>query len=123
MGHCTRISPSLPASPNNNVFRPLCHTARNNALRTLDTPYNALRTLDTPYNTLGQTFCDLHTHLHLFQIISHLINPARCNFLLSYHVIDAYFELYPFLHIYMRFSPSEMHDFSLRDLHTFFLSP
>ena len=47
-------------------------------------------------NTLGQTFCDLHTHLHLFQLISHIIKQARCNFLISYSVIYAYFELYPF---------------------------
>ena len=70
-----------------------------------------------------QTFCDLHTHLHLFQITSHVNKPARCNFLLSYRVIHAYFEMYPFLHTYVRLRSSEMHDFSLRDLHTFYLPP
>ena len=61
----------------------------------------------------GQTFCDLHMCLHLFQLISHIIKTARCNFLLSYRVIYAYFELYPFLHQYVILSASEMHDFSL----------
>ena len=67
--------------------------------------------------TDGQTFYDLHTHLHLFHLISHEIKPARCDFLLSYHVIYAYFEMYPFLHKYVILSPSEMHDFSLPDTH------
>ena len=70
-----------------------------------------------------QTFCDLHTCLHLFQLISHIIKPARCNFLLSYRVIYAYFELYPFLYKYVRLSASEMHDFSFRNLHTFYVPP
>ena len=72
---------------------------------------------------LGQMFFYLHTRLHFFQLISHVIKPPRCNFLLSYIDIYAYFEPYPFLDTYLRFSPSEMHDFSLRDLHTFHLPP
>ena len=28
----------------------------------------------------GQTFCDLHTRLNLFQLFSHNIKPARCSF-------------------------------------------
>ena len=72
---------------------------------------------------LGQTFCDLHTRLHLFQLIVHVNKPTRCNFLLAYCVIYAYFELYPVLHKYVRLSPSEMHDFSLHDLHKFYLPP
>ena len=60
-----------------------------------------------------QTFCDLQTRLHLFQLISQVIKPGRCNFLLLYYVIYAYFELYHFLQKYVRLSVSEMHDFCL----------
>ena len=67
------------------------------------------------YSMAWQTFCDLHTRLHLFHLISHVIKPARCNYLLSYCVIYAYCELYTFLHKYVVLSPSEIHDFSLRD--------
>ena len=67
----------------------------------------------------GQTFCDFHRQLHLFQLISNVIKPARCNFLPSYHVIYAQFRLYTVLHTHVAISLSEMHDFSLRDLHTF----
>ena len=82
------------------------------------------KTLQWPIErSCGPTFCDLHTRLHLFQLIFHVIKPARCNFLLSYCVIYVYFELYLFLHKYVRLSPSEMHDFSLRDLQTFYLPP
>ena len=52
-----------------------------------------------------------------------LNKPAIRNFLLSFSVIFSYFELYPFSHTYVRLSPSEMHDFSLHDLHTFYLPP
>ena len=41
----------------------------------------------------------------------------------KYCFIYAYFELYPFLHKYVILSPSEMHDFSLHDLHTFDIPP
>ena len=71
----------------------------------------------------GQTFCDLHTRLHPFYLISHVIKTAICNFLLSYCVLYAYFELYPFLHKYAILGPSEMHGFSLHDLHTIYLPP
>ena len=66
----------------------------------------------------GQTFCDSHTHLHLFKLISSIIMPARCNFLLLYHVIYAYFEVYSFLNTPVRLRSSDMHYFSLSDLHT-----
>ena len=74
-------------------------------------------------NTHGQTFCDLHTHLHLFYLISHAIRPARWNFLLLYSVILVHSLINPFLQTYVRLSPSDMRDFSLRDLHTFYLPP
>ena len=48
-------------------------------------------------------------------LISLVIKPAMYNFLLTYCVIYGYFELYQILHEYVRLSPSEMHDFSLRD--------
>ena len=72
---------------------------------------------------MGQTFCYLYKRLHLFQLIYLVIKPPICNFLISYCVIYAYFELYPFLHKYVRLSPGEMHDFSLHDLHTIYLPP
>ena len=72
--------------------------------------------------TEEQTFCELHTCLHLFHLISHAIKPDRCNFLLVYSVILEYFdfELLFLANIYVRLSPSDMHDFSLRELHTFY---
>ena len=73
--------------------------------------------------TEGQTFCDLHTHLHLFYRISHAIRQAIWNFLLLYSVILVHSLINPFLQTYMRLSPSDMRDFSLRDLHTFYLPP
>ena len=35
----------------------------------------------------GQTFCDLHTHLHLFYRIFHSIRINNCDFFLVYSVI------------------------------------
>ena len=37
---------------------------------------------------IGQTFYDLHTRLHLFNLISHATRQARCNFLLVCSVIS-----------------------------------
>ena len=46
------------------------------------------------HKAIGQTWCHLHTRLHLLHLIFHA-KPARCNFLLSFGVIYAYFELRP----------------------------
>ena len=70
----------------------------------------------------GQIFCEL-TCLHHFHFISHAIRPPRiqfsstiqCNFM---HTIS-----YPVLQTYVRLSPNGMHDFSLRELHIFYLPP
>ena len=86
-----------------------------------------IRTLSHLANILWLT----HTFALLcFELISHVINPGRCNFLLSYCVIYSYFELYPFVHTYIKLISnyiklisSELLDFRSCDLHTFYLTP
>ena len=60
------------------------------------------------------------TNLFVFgSEISYAMKPTLCKFLLSYSFMYAYFELYPFLHIYVKLSQSEISD--LPDLCTFYL--
>ena len=79
-------------------------------------------TSDVP-KTPGQTFCDLHTHLHLFYRIFHSIRINNCDFFSSIQCHFRHILSYTFLQTYVRISPSDMNDFSLRDLHTLYLPP
>ena len=73
---------------------------------------------------VGQKFCDLQTRLHFSYRIFHAIRPKNvfvffsCIQCLFRHILS-----YPFLQTYVRISPSDMNDFSLRDLPTFYLPP
>ena len=52
-------------------------------------------------HNVWQKICDLNTHLHLFQLSSHVFRPVRYNFLSLYGGLHAYIELYTFLHTYV----------------------
>ena len=77
----------------------------------------------TPYSSCSSVWFWANIVWLKYMSVQLSVNFLVNNFLLSYCVIYAYFELYPFLHKYVRIGPSEMHDFSLHDLYTFYLTP
>ena len=73
--------------------------------------------------TSGQTFCDWHTCLHLFYCITRVIRKgiSNCSSIIQCHFMHTL--SYHFLQTYVKLSPSNMNNFSLRDLHTFNIQP